>query len=74
MNKLVEILQSYVTSFDPTEEQKELAEKRLAICMDCEHWVQGSIRDYCNICQCTTSKKVFSPKGADACPKKKWLE
>jgi hypothetical protein len=74
MNKVQEILQSYLTSFNPTEEQKETAEKRLAICAACEFWVQGSVRDCCSKCNCTTSAKVFSPKGADACPEKKWLE
>jgi glycosyltransferase involved in cell wall biosynthesis len=74
MNKIQEILVSYATSFNPTPEQKEVAEKRLAICMACDKWVQGTIRDYCSVCGCTTSAKVFSPKGADACPESKWLE
>lgn len=72
MNKLKEIVLSYATAMNPTEEQKEVAEKRLAICMDCEHWVQSTIRDYCGLCGCNTSAKVFSPVGADACPAKKW--
>jgi hypothetical protein len=72
MNKVKEILLSYAAALNPTEEQRELAEERLLVCVDCEHWVQGSIRDYCNECGCTTSKKVFSPKGAAACPKEKW--
>lgn len=74
MNKLQEILVSYATSFNPTPEQKEVAEKRLAICMACDKWVQGTIRDYCSVCGCTTSAKVFSPKGADACPENRWPE
>ena len=74
MNKLQEILESYLISFNPTQEQKELAEKRLQVCNDCEFWIQGTIRDYCNKCGCTTSAKVFSPKGADSCPMKKWIE
>jgi glycosyltransferase involved in cell wall biosynthesis len=72
MNKIKEILLSYMTAMNPTEEQKEIAEKRLEICANCEFWVQSSIRDYCNKCGCTTSAKVFSPVGADACPEKKW--
>lgn len=74
MNKLKEILLSYAASFSPTDEQKQLAEKRLSICMACEFWVKGAVRDYCDICKCTTSAKVFSPKGASACPQGKWLE
>ena len=73
MNKIKEILLSYATAINPTEEQKEIAEQRLEICMQCEHWVQSAVRDYCDICKCTTSAKVFSPKGASACPKSKWL-
>jgi hypothetical protein len=71
MNKIKEILISYATAINPTEEQKEVAEKRLEICMGCEFWVNSTI-DYCNKCGCATSAKVFSPVGADACPEKKW--
>ena len=72
MNKVKEILRSYIAKANPTEEQKEVAEKRLEICAGCEHWVQSPIRDYCGKCGCTTSAKVFSPVGADACPMGKW--
>ena len=72
MNKVKEILLSYMTAMNPTEMQKEIAEKRLEICASCEFWVQSSIRDYCGKCGCTTSATVFSPVGADACPEKKW--
>jgi hypothetical protein len=72
MNKLKEILISYATKHNPTEKQQEIAEKRLEICMGCEHWVQSMIRDYCDKCGCTTSAKVYSPVGAEACPEKKW--
>ena len=72
MNQLKEILLSYVAKVNPTEEQKEVAEKRLQICMECEHWVQSKLRDYCGKCGCTTSAKVFTPVGANACPEKKW--
>lgn len=74
MNKIKEIILSYATYLNPSEEQKIIAEKRLAICFDCEHWVQSEIRDYCNICGCITGVKVFSPKGAKACPESKWIE
>jgi len=72
MNQLKEIILSYAIKMNPTEEQKEVAEKRLAICMDCEHWVQSAIRDYCGKCGCTTSAKVFTPVGVNACPMRKW--
>ena len=72
MNKVKEILLSYIAKSNPTEEQKEIAEKRLEICAECEFWVQGAVRDYCSVCGCTTSAKVFSPKGSSACPKNMW--
>ena len=74
MNKIKEIILSYATYLNPSEDQKIIAEKRLTICSDCEHWVQSQIRDYCDVCGCTTGVKVFSPKGTEACPKSKWLE
>jgi hypothetical protein len=72
MNKVKEILLSYMTAMNPTEMQKEIAEKRLEICANCEFWVQSTIRDYCGKCGCNTSGKIFSPVGAEACPEKKW--
>ena len=74
MNKVKEILLSYIAKSNPTEEQKEIAEKRLEICASCEFWVQSKLRDYCGKCGCTTSAKVFSPVGSGACPKGKWTE
>lgn len=74
MNKIQEILTSYMTKYSATEEQKELAAKRLEVCVGCEFWRQSAIRDFCSKCGCTTSAKVFSPKGPDACPEKRWIE
>jgi len=70
MNKIQEIILSYATAINPTEDQKNIAEQRLSVCMGCEHWKQNPER--CGLCGCLTSGKVFSPKGADACPEKKW--
>jgi len=72
MNKIKEIILAYAIKFNPTEEQKEIAEKRLETCASCEFWVQGAVRDYCDICKCTTSGKVFSPAGSSGCPEKRW--
>jgi hypothetical protein len=72
MNKVKEILVSYLTAMNPTEEQKVLAEKRLETCLECEHWVQNPAR--CGLCGCLTKGKVFTPRGADACPAHKWAE
>lgn len=74
MNKVQEILQSYITMMNPSDDKKELAEKRLEVCHGCEHWVQNLVYDHCGICKCATKAKVFSPKGSNACPKNYWIE
>jgi len=70
--KIKEIVQAYATLLNPTEEEKEWAKIRLATCMQCEHWQETAI-PYCDLCNCATKGKVFSPEGADACPLKKWI-
>ena len=72
MNKLKEILISYATAFNPTEEQKIIAEQRLGICMDCEEWAKDAIVQHCKACGCATKIKVFTPVGSGACPRSKW--
>lgn len=58
---------------NPTEEQKYMAEIRLATCMACEQWKENALGiEYCGMCGCATKGKVFSPKGSQACPLKKW--
>lgn len=58
----------------PTPEQQAVAEQRLSICNTCEHKdFRMMIRTYvCNACGCPLSKKVYSPRGPEACPEKKW--
>lgn len=73
MNKAKEIILSWTTRINPTELQKNLAEKRLEICMACENWREKPI-EHCFLCKCVTSAKVFSPLGKEACPEKKWEE
>jgi hypothetical protein len=41
MNKIKEIILSYATMLNPTEEQKKIAEIRLATCMKCEEWKEN---------------------------------
>ena len=54
-------------------EQKEVAEKRLEICMDCEEWAKDAIVQHCKACGCATKIKVFTPVGSGACPRGKWV-
>ena len=73
MNKIKEIILSYATMLNPTEEQKKIAEIRLATCMNCEEWKENELGiEYCGQCGCATKGKVFSPKGIQACPLYKW--
>lgn len=72
--KFKEIFKSWVISFDPTPEQKKLAEERLQVCEGCEHKEYEKHLDYyyCGLCTCPLKKKVFTPAGPEACPGHKW--
>jgi hypothetical protein len=75
MNKIKEIMSAWAVSFNPSPEQRELAEKRYEICLGCEHY--GKSRpvigdEYCKKCLCSLQKKVYTPKLNKTCPLKKW--
>lgn len=71
MNKIEEIFKAWNISFNPDNEQTELASKRIEICNFCEHKVTNLGINRCSVCGCALKGKVFSPvKGA--CPKGKW--
>ena len=75
MNKIREIIGAWVISSNPSEERKELAEKRYEICLGCEHYgkkrrVTGD--EYCKKCLCPLQKKVFTEKTNNSCPLNKW--
>lgn len=75
MNKISEIFKAWVAAANPTAEQAEIAEKRLAICNECEFSRYNKALDfhYCGECGCPLNKKIFSPApGKEACPKAKW--
>ena len=77
MNKIKEIMSAWAISFNPTSEQKELAEKRYEICLGCEYY--GKSRpvlgdEYCKKCLCPIQKKVYTQKVNDTCPMGKWKE
>ena len=77
MNKISEIINAWAISFNPTPEQRELAEKRYEICLGCEHY--GKSRpvlgdEYCKECLCPIQKKVYNQKVNDTCPMGKWKE
>lgn len=71
MNKVEEIFKSWNISFNPNDEQSELASKRIEICNGCEFKKTTLGVNQCSVCGCALKGKVFSPvKGA--CPKGKW--
>ena len=75
MNKLLEIAAAWIAAADPTPEQKDKAERRIAICNGCEHNKLNETLDYhyCGKCGCPLKKKIFSPlEGSKACPEAKW--
>jgi len=72
IDKIKEIIQSYAIALNPTEEQRKIAEIRLLTCIRCEHWDKTVGIEYCKLCGCATKGKIFTPKGLEACPEKKW--
>jgi hypothetical protein len=72
MNKIKEIAISWWRAENPTKEQSDLAQERLAICMKCDSIKESVVFNYvCGECGCPIGKKIFTPiKGA--CDLKKW--
>lgn len=70
-----EIITAWVISFNPTADQKLMAQKRKEICDSCPS--KKSIikntkwSEVCSECGCPISKKVFT-KEFNPCPLKKW--
>jgi hypothetical protein len=77
MNKISEIIGAWITSFNPTPDQRDLAEKRYKICLGCEFYDKSRpvIGDeYCKKCLCPIQKKVYTQKLHETCPLGKWHE
>lgn len=75
LDDLGQIATAWYRASNPTPEQEQLAEERLAICSTCPERVRSHMFDWwkCNACGCPLHKKIFSPKpGIDACPKSLW--
>lgn len=72
-----EIFKAWVISVNPSERQKELAEARLSICLNCEfkkEVLKGKKWSaYCKKCGCPIKKKIFSEEFR-ACPGGYWEE
>lgn len=75
MNKIKEIVQAWMVSLNPTDEQKSLAERRYEICVGCEERHNNVLGiESCKLCGCPLSKKIFTQAFNDTCPLKKWDE
>ena len=83
MNKIEEIFKSWRISFNPNDEQSDLASKRIEICDGCEHKEMLNIGEIdifarCNLCGCALKAKIFTPKTyqdvGGTCPIQKWTE
>jgi hypothetical protein len=72
--KILEIMQAWKTSYNPSDEQQALAEDRASICDGCEFKEFKKITRHfvCGACGCPIAKKIYSPRGPEACPKNKW--
>jgi hypothetical protein len=73
MNKINEIVSAWITSFNPSEDEKKLAEKRYEICFGCEKRGKNLINiEVCKECGCPLSKKIFTLTDQESCPLNKW--
>ena len=78
-----EVFDAWVTSANPTYEQKQQSEDRALVCRGngdipkCENYVELFEKKkwsaYCNGCGCPIDKKIFSGK-INPCPLEKWEE
>lgn len=71
LKKFKEIIFAWIAAADPTEKEKELALYRRTVCSDCEYRKRKLFAQYCSLCWCPLSKKVYS-KTKDSCQKNKW--
>lgn len=76
---LKKISKAWFNSYFGSNEQKELAKKRLEICNVCpnlrsfEHEYIAGFPSLCQLCGCPIKKKIFSSEFND-CPEGKWKD
>lgn len=77
MINVKQIIDAWIISFNPTDKQKELAEKRGKICDDClskkNIFENKKWSAVCGECGCPIGKKIFANE-FDPCPLHKWRE
>lgn len=71
MNKLKEIVNAWAISRNPTDEQKEVANKRYSTCNTCPYKIKDLGVERCGLCGCILSAKIFTTE-TNACPDDRW--
>ena len=77
MINVKDILNSWITSFNPSESKKRLAQARFSVCIECPS--KKNVKRplgftiMCGECGCPIKAKVFS-EVSNPCPLKKWEE
>lgn len=66
-----EIIEAWMIAHNPTDKQKELAEKRGEICATCPSKQTKLKVTICKECGCPIGKKVFT-NSYNPCPLEKW--
>lgn len=72
-----EIIDAWIRSYNPTEEEKKIAQDRLKICELCPAYKPSlqinnvKLFYICSDCGCPIPKKIFA-KSKESCPKKIW--
>ena len=84
MKKIAQIFNAWKISYNPTDEQSELAAARMEICDTCEYKTKATAYvpyTHCNQCYCKLDKKVFSTDTEytpdtkyQTCPKGFWAD
>lgn len=72
---LLKIIEAFKIKISPSEDQKELALKRIDVCSECTHR-RGEISSAtvsCSDCGCFLKGKIFTNVEGE-CPKGKWDE
>ena len=74
MNKAFEIISAWAISMRPSRKQLERAEKRYAVCLDCEHRTKMVGVEVCGLCKCPLKGKVFTllSPSENNCEANKW--
>jgi len=85
IKKILEIVQAWNISLNPSPEEIEISEHRAAICQGCEFISELDnsliahlspedallVKFKCTACGCPLAKKIFS-NFKESCPKNKW--